>query len=153
MAVHVRTCTPRFCISGTARPIVFKFGVWVWGHYQTVGVSLHVRTSPHFRISWERLGRLCSNLVCRLGAITEVLPISHGWGESSRAHVPLESHQKQVYIFRVRSFIAKHGVLLVNGSFHVKSPKKVPFWPRPPSISAKIGEPIAPHERNMYAQF
>ena len=41
----------------------------------------------------------------------------------------------------------------INGSFHVKSPKKVPFWPRPLSISAKIGEPIAPHDRNMYAQF
>ena len=39
------------------------------------------------------------------------------------------------------------------GSFHVKSPKKVPFWSRPPSISTKIGEPIAPHDRNMYAQF
>ena len=32
-------------------------------------------------------------------------------------------------------------------------PKKVPFWPRPSSISAKIGEPIVPHDRNMYAQF
>ena len=42
---------------------------------------------------------------------------------------------------------------MILGSFHVKSPKKVPFWPRPPSISAKIGEPMAPHDRNMYAQF
>ena len=24
---HVRTCTPRFCILGTAQPIVFNFGV------------------------------------------------------------------------------------------------------------------------------
>ena len=34
--VHVRTCrdtpTPRFCISETAWPIVFKFGMWVGGH-------------------------------------------------------------------------------------------------------------------------
>ena len=29
---HVRTCTPRFCISETAWPIVFKFGMWVGGH-------------------------------------------------------------------------------------------------------------------------
>ena len=28
VSLHVRTCTPRFCISQTARPIVFKFGVW-----------------------------------------------------------------------------------------------------------------------------
>ena len=27
--LHVRTCAPRFCISGTARPIMIKFGVWV----------------------------------------------------------------------------------------------------------------------------
>ena len=32
-SLHVRTRTPRFCISGTAWPIVFKFGVWVGGHY------------------------------------------------------------------------------------------------------------------------
>ena len=32
VSLHVRTCTPRFCISGTAWPIVFKFGVWVGGH-------------------------------------------------------------------------------------------------------------------------
>ena len=32
VSLHVRTCTPRFCISETARPIVFKFGMWVWGH-------------------------------------------------------------------------------------------------------------------------
>ena len=30
VSLHVRTCTPRFCISGTARPIGFNFGVW-WG--------------------------------------------------------------------------------------------------------------------------
>ena len=57
--LNVRMCTPRFCISGTARPIMFKFGVWVWSHCEmwyalgdplvtayavaTGGVSLHVR--------------------------------------------------------------------------------------------------------------
>ena len=33
ISLHVRTCRdipkPRFCISGTAWPIVFKFGMWV----------------------------------------------------------------------------------------------------------------------------
>ena len=36
VSLHVRTCrdtpTPRFCISGTVWPIVFKFGIWVGGH-------------------------------------------------------------------------------------------------------------------------
>ena len=32
VSLHVRTCTSRCCISGTARPIVFKFGMWVGGH-------------------------------------------------------------------------------------------------------------------------
>ena len=36
VSLHVRTCrdipTPRFCISETAWPIVFKFGIWVGGH-------------------------------------------------------------------------------------------------------------------------
>ena len=36
VSLHVRTCrdthTPRFCISETAWPIVFKFGMWVGGH-------------------------------------------------------------------------------------------------------------------------
>ena len=27
VSLHVRTCTARFCISGTARPIGFNFGV------------------------------------------------------------------------------------------------------------------------------
>ena len=64
-SLHVRTCTPRFCISGTARPIVFKFGVWVWNHYLS---ALHkswvgcIRTSAcahPFSIPQERLGALC----------------------------------------------------------------------------------------------
>ena len=36
VSLHVRTCRdtpkPRFCISETAWPIVFKFGMWVGGH-------------------------------------------------------------------------------------------------------------------------
>ena len=27
LSLHVRTCTPRFCISETARPIGFNFGM------------------------------------------------------------------------------------------------------------------------------
>ena len=45
VSLHVRTCTPRFCISGTAWLIMFKFGVWVGGHYLR---ALHAlaRSSP-----------------------------------------------------------------------------------------------------------
>ena len=32
VSLHVRTCTPRFCTSGTARSIGFHFGMWVGGH-------------------------------------------------------------------------------------------------------------------------
>ena len=32
VSLHMRTCTPRFCISGTAWPIGFNFGMWVGGH-------------------------------------------------------------------------------------------------------------------------
>ena len=32
VSLHVRTCRPRFCISGTARPIGLNFGVWVGVH-------------------------------------------------------------------------------------------------------------------------
>ena len=32
ISLHVRTCRTRFCISGTARPIGFNFGVGVGSH-------------------------------------------------------------------------------------------------------------------------
>ena len=32
VSLHVRTCRPRFCISGSVWPIGFNFGVWVGGH-------------------------------------------------------------------------------------------------------------------------
>ena len=32
VSLHVRTCRPRFCISGTAWPFEFNFGVLVGGH-------------------------------------------------------------------------------------------------------------------------
>ena len=57
VSLHVRMCTPRFCISGTARPIVFKFGVWVGGHYRSafhnswVGCIHTCARAPHFSVS------------------------------------------------------------------------------------------------------
>ena len=75
VSLHVRTCTPRFCISQTAQPIVFKFGVWVSSHYLSafhksrVGYLCTCARADRASVSQERLGRLCSNLVCGLEVI------------------------------------------------------------------------------------
>ena len=75
VSLHVRTCTPRFCISQTARPIVFKFGVWVSSHYQSafhkswVGYLCMCARADRTSVSQERLGRLSSILVCELGVM------------------------------------------------------------------------------------
>ena len=56
----------------------------------TGGLSLHEATCARAHsasVSQERLDRLCSNLVCGMGAITEGLSTSHGWGASARVHV------------------------------------------------------------------
>ena len=75
VSLHVRTCTPRFCISQTARPIVFKFGVWVSSRYQSafhkswVGYPCTCARADRTSVSQERLGRLGSILVCELGVM------------------------------------------------------------------------------------
>ena len=75
VSMHVRTCTPRFCISQTARPIVFKFGVWVSSHNQSafhkswVGYLCTCARADRTSVSQERLGRLSSILVCELGVM------------------------------------------------------------------------------------
>ena len=56
VSLHVRTCTPRFCISGMAQPIVFKFGVCV-GRWELLpkcfpqGFAL-ARSSPNMAAYW-----------------------------------------------------------------------------------------------------
>ena len=71
--LHVRTCIPRFCISQTARPIEFNFGVRVRGHelgayhMSWVGYLCTCARAHRASVSQERLDRLCSNLVCWLG--------------------------------------------------------------------------------------
>ena len=90
---HVQLCTQRFCISGTAWPIVFKFGEWVVGHElcafhkSWVGYLCTCARAHRASASQERFGRLCSNLVYWLWVINYVLFTSHGWGASARAHV------------------------------------------------------------------
>ena len=93
VSLHVRTCTPRFCISQTARPIEFKFGVWVSSHYLSafhkswVGYLCTCARADRVSVSQERLGRLSPFLVCELGVMNYVLNTIHGWGISARAHV------------------------------------------------------------------
>ena len=73
VSLHVRTCTPRFCISQTARPIEFNFGVPIGGHelgayhMSWVGYLCTCARAHRASVSQERLDRLCSNLVCGLG--------------------------------------------------------------------------------------
>ena len=73
VSLRVRTCTSHRCHSETARPIAFKFAVWL-GDYSLRGfhmswVTFHIaactcaRAHPIY-ISQERLGRLRSNLLC-----------------------------------------------------------------------------------------
>ena len=89
VSLHVRTCTPRFCISQTARPIVFKFGVWISSHYQSafhkswVGYLCTCARTDRTSVSQERLDRLCSYLVCGLEVTKNVLSTSNGWGGES----------------------------------------------------------------------
>ena len=72
VSLHVRTSTPRFCVSQT---IVFKFGVWVSSHYLSafhkswIGYLCTCARADRASVSLERLGRLCSNLVCGLEVI------------------------------------------------------------------------------------
>ena len=53
----------------------------------------------------------------------------------NRSALTLKPHQKQTYLFRARSFIAKHGVLLVNKSGGGRSPHAM--FPRKPTKGFK----------------
>ena len=65
VSLHVRTSTPRFCISQTARPIVFKFGVWVSSHYLSafhkswVGYLCTCARAPLISVSQDPIDQLC----------------------------------------------------------------------------------------------
>ena len=79
VSLHVRTCTPCFCISQTARPVAFKFGVRVSSHYLSAFHKSWVEylctcaRADRASVSQERLGRLSSILVCELGVMNYVL--------------------------------------------------------------------------------
>ena len=64
VSLHVRTCRPRFCISGTAWPIEFNFGVCVSSPYRSA-----------FHKSW--VGYLCTCVGWDISARAHVHPISH----------------------------------------------------------------------------
>ena len=137
VSLHVRTCTPRFCISETAWLIVFKVGVWGGGHYRSafqeswVGVHPHVRTCARahrlFHISrtdwpialeieclaWDpivmRYAKVGGGVTAQCTyARASPVPLSRKPLSPTPGGAP-----KQAYLFHARSFIAKHGVLLV----------------------------------------
>ena len=80
VSLHVRTCTPRFCISQTALPIELNFGVLVRGHelgaYHMSWVRYLCTCARAHRasVSQERLNRLCSNLVVGWGSLSRCFP-------------------------------------------------------------------------------
>ena len=47
----------------------------------------------------------------------------------NRSALTLKPHQKQTYLFRARSFIAKHGVLLVRNTYLAKVGEDGVIWP------------------------
>ena len=84
VSLHIRTCTPRFCISQTTRPIVFKFGVWVSSPYLSafhkswVGYLCTCARAHRASVSQERLDRLFK-FGTWVGGHKYVLSTSHGW--------------------------------------------------------------------------
>ena len=60
ISLHVSTCTPRFCISQTARPIEFHFGVRFGGHelgaYHMSWVGISARAHVHTALLYLRNG-------------------------------------------------------------------------------------------------
>ena len=98
--------TPRFCISETPWPIVFKFGMWVGGHYLSAFhkslvecICTCARSHPLFyKCSACRysvmVGPIALKFGMHLGPISYSLCSSHGCGISARAHV----HTALLYI-------------------------------------------------------
>ena len=99
VSLQVRTCTPRFCISETARPIVFKVGVWVWGHYLSAlpkswmgCIRTCARAQPFSHKCFVfyysvTAGPIVLKLVCNWGSISCSTCSKHGRGTSARVHV------------------------------------------------------------------
>ena len=132
-------CRPHFFISGSAWPIVFKFGMVDWRSPSTCfpqamcgwGISARAHLCmcarapppPYLRIGLTNFAKIWC--VTRDLIVTRFTKIRGGVAAHShvrlhefrylenRSALTLKPHQKQTYLFRVRSFIAKHGVLLV----------------------------------------
>ena len=104
--LHVCTCTPHRCISETARPIAFKFAVWLAAHYwrgfHMPCVTFHIAVCTCARahpisVSQKRLDRSRSNLLCGWEPIGYEVFTCHGSQftlRSARAHV----HSPYLYL-------------------------------------------------------
>ena len=104
-SLHVRTCTLIFRISGSEWPIVLKFDVWLETQkLRDLQESEVGWPHSHVRVQFRCLG--------------------------NRWALALKPHQKQTYFFRAHSFIAKHGVLLVEVKCFGGRPKYPKFGTR-----------------------
>ena len=124
VSLHVRTCRPRFCISGTAWPIEFNFGVWVGGSWTRCltqlmgGVSLHVRTcTPRFCISGTAWPIVFKFDMWVGGHKVRAFHRSWvGWGIFARAHV--HPRVPIAYMVKIKNgyfLTALGGILCGNG--------------------------------------
>ena len=91
VSLHVRTCAPRFGISGTARPIMIKFGVWVWSYYLSalhkslVGYPCTCTRAHPISVSQETIDRLCLNLMLGLRSNIDKVCKSRRWSDCTYA--------------------------------------------------------------------
>ena len=131
--LHVRTCAPLFCISVIAGRIVLKFDGWLlvrdpvdmrfMRFWLGTSARAHVHTpSPYlknrltdcakiWRLTWDqivmRFAKVEAGVIAHTHVRLQFCCLGNRWA------LFLKPHQKQVYLFRARSFIAKHDVLLV----------------------------------------
>ena len=128
VSLHVCTCTPRFCISGTAWPIVFNFGVWV-------GVITEVLSTSHgwgasalahpFSVSQEPIDRMFglrsnSDEVCK----------SRRRGDCTYAHAsPVSLSRKQLSLWsRTKKKTQKKQTSLSRSLVHRQTWRLTGYW-------------------------
>ena len=102
--MHVRTCTPLFCISETTRPISLKFCIQATAqqpllvHTSSKGCDCTcARAHPSF-ISWKLAARFSWNFAYTQVSYNHCWCSSQCWGAAARAHVrtpPLYLGNKQ----------------------------------------------------------
>ena len=135
-----RLCSNLVCGLGVTKYVLSTSHGWG-------GASLHVRTcnppppSPYLRFRLNNFANIWC--VVRDPIVTRFTKV--GCGATAHSHVRLQfrclgnrrvsaltlkPHQKQTYLFRSRSFIAKHGVLLVQDSQMIAQDLAIDIFPQ-----------------------